>query len=55
VIALDKNVHERISAFYSSKQKASGGIVVREWLRTQSYEKQRAFGLDTLMWFGVVL
>ncbi|HYO73655.1 MAG TPA: hypothetical protein VEU33_47085 [Archangium sp.] len=54
VIAIDKNVHEQISAFYSSKQKVSGGMVVREWLRTQSYEKQRAFGLDTLRRFGVV-
>ncbi|WPB75490.1 hypothetical protein KYC5002_41665 [Archangium violaceum] len=55
VIAIDKNVHEQISAFYSSKQKASGGMVVREWLRTQSYEKQRAFGLEALRLFGVVL
>ena len=55
VIALDKNVHEQISAFYSSKQKVSGGMVVREWLRTQSYGQQRAFGLDTLKRFGVVL
>ncbi|WP_152621882.1 hypothetical protein [Archangium violaceum] len=55
VIAIDKNVHEQISAFYSSKQKASGGMVVREWLRTQSYEKQRAFGMEALRLFGVVL
>jgi len=55
VIALDKKVHEQISAFYSSKQKVSGGMVVREWLRTQSYGHQRAFGLDTLRRFGVVL
>jgi hypothetical protein len=55
VIAIDKNLHEEISAYYSSKQKLSGGMVVREWLRTQSYEKQRAFGLDTLRRFGLVL
>ncbi|MFY0564367.1 hypothetical protein ACN28E_11000 [Archangium lansingense] len=52
VIALDAKLHERISAFYSSRQEVSGGIVVREWLRTQSYEKQRAFGLMILKQFG---
>ncbi|MFY0525651.1 hypothetical protein ACN28I_21750 [Archangium gephyra] len=55
VIALDKNVHEEISAFYSSRQDAAGGMVVREWLRNQSYEQQRAFGLKTLKRFGVIL
>ncbi|WP_375770878.1 hypothetical protein NR798_08255 [Archangium gephyra] len=52
VIALDAKLHERISAFYSSRQEVSGDMVVREWLRTQSYEKQRAFGLMVLRQFG---
>ena len=30
----------------------AGGMVVREWLRTQSYEQQRAFGLEVLRKFG---
>ncbi len=54
VIAVDAKVHERISAFYSSRQRVSGDMVVREWLRTQSYEQQRAFGLDVLRRFGVI-
>lgn len=54
VIAVDAKVHERISAFYSSKQRISGDMVVREWLRTQSYAQQRAFGLDVLRRFGVI-
>jgi hypothetical protein len=52
VIALDAKLHERISAFYSSRQEISGDRVVREWLRTQSYEKHRAFGLMVLRRFG---
>ncbi|WP_375765168.1 hypothetical protein NR798_25980 [Archangium gephyra] len=53
VIAVDKAKHDAISAFYSSKDPQAGGMVVREWLRTQSYEKQRAFGLMVLRQFGV--
>ncbi|AKJ00701.1 putative lipoprotein [Archangium gephyra] len=52
VIALDAKLHERISAFYSSRQEISGDMVVREWLRTQSYERHRAFGLMVLRQFG---
>ncbi|HEX5749606.1 MAG TPA: hypothetical protein VFZ09_25475 [Archangium sp.] len=52
VIAVDAKLHERISAFYSSRQEISGDMVVREWLRTQSYEKHRAFGLMVLRQFG---
>ncbi|MFL5358512.1 hypothetical protein [Archangium sp.] len=54
VIAVDKSVHEQISAIYSTKSRAKGGLVVREWLRTQSYETQRAFGLNILRQFGVI-
>lgn len=54
VMAVETDVHVKISAYYSSKQKFTGGIVVREWLRTQSYAEQRAFGLRTLRQFGVI-
>lgn len=54
VIAVDANTHVKISAYYSSKQRFTGGLVVREWLRTQSYEGQREFGLKTLRQFGVL-
>jgi hypothetical protein len=53
-VAVDKSVHEQISAIYSTKSRAKGGLVVREWLRTQSYETQRAFGLNILRQFGVI-
>jgi hypothetical protein len=54
VVVVKKNVHDKISAFYSSKSEETGGMVVREWLRTQSYEQQRAFGLRTLKRFGAI-
>nr|WP_224372554.1 hypothetical protein [Hyalangium versicolor] len=53
VIAVDADTHAKISAYYSSKQKLTGGMVVREWLRTKSYEEQREFGLKTLRQFGI--
>nr|WP_257463327.1 hypothetical protein [Archangium lipolyticum] len=54
VIAVEKARHDAISAYYSSKSRDTGNMVVREWLRTKSYEEQRAFGLDILRQFGVL-
>ena len=51
VIALDKALHERISAFYSSIREGitrSSSLTVRQWLSTQSYEAQREFGLRAI-------
>jgi hypothetical protein len=51
VISLDKEIHTRVSAFYSSIQKEltrSRKLTVRMWLGTQSYEAQRQFGLLTI-------
>jgi hypothetical protein len=47
VIALDKALHEKVSAFYSSVQWGitKSGLTVRQWLGLQSYEAQREFGL----------
>jgi hypothetical protein len=54
VIKVEAEVHTEISAYYSSSPPEAGGMVVREWLRTQSYEQQRAFGLYVLRRFGVI-
>lgn len=54
VIAVDKAKHDAISAYYSARSDDTGGMVVREWLRTRSYEEQRAFGLMILKRFGVI-
>jgi MYXO-CTERM domain-containing protein len=48
VIPLEKPLHDRLSALYSSIQEnitRSAKLTVRQWLDTQSYEAQRAFGL----------
>jgi hypothetical protein len=48
VIALDKALHDKVSAFYSRIRffvTKSTKLTVRQWLSTQSYEAQREFGL----------
>jgi hypothetical protein len=48
VIPLDKNLHDRVSALYSSARRSitgSDSLTVRKWLSTQSYDAQRRFGL----------
>jgi hypothetical protein len=48
VIPLDKALHEKVSAFYSSKRffiTNSETLTVRQWLSTQPFAAQRDFGL----------
>jgi hypothetical protein len=48
VIPLDKAVHDRVSALYSSVEEnitKSTSLTIRKWLDGQSYEAQREFGL----------
>jgi hypothetical protein len=54
VIPIGTPIHKEISRIYSSKLDETGGMVVREWLRFQSYEQQRAFGLKILRRFGII-
>jgi RHS repeat-associated protein len=42
-----------ISAFYSSKQVLTESMVVRQFLATQSFAQQRAFGLQVLQNYGL--
>ena len=48
VIAIPVEAHQRLSAFYSSKQPFSEPNKVREWLRGQSFQAQYEFGLQQL-------
>jgi len=51
VVALDKELHTRLSAFYSAIRPRithSESLTVRQWLSTQSYEAQRQFGLTAI-------
>lgn len=55
VIAIDEGIHRRISAYYSSKDPSfTGSQTVREWLRGQSLQAQREFGLKILRDYGAV-
>ncbi|MBN8232455.1 hypothetical protein JYK02_33565 [Corallococcus macrosporus] len=55
VIAMDEVVHQRISAYYSSKDaRFSATQTVRQWLSGQSFQAQRDFGMTVLGWFGVL-
>ncbi len=45
-------IHNRISGFYSSIQPFTGGVTVRQWLSTQSFEEQAAFGRSVIQQFG---
>jgi RHS repeat-associated protein len=44
LIRLDRNVHHRISAFYSAKQTFTDGLTFRDWLRGKSFAEQKAWG-----------
>ena len=46
------SIHAKISGFYSSKQRFTNGLTVREWLKTQSYEQQYKFGVEKLKDLG---
>ncbi|REG37728.1 hypothetical protein ATI61_101715 [Archangium gephyra] len=51
VIPLDEGLHTAVSALYSSKRRFITGtdkLTVRQWIRTQSYEAQREFGLRAM-------
>jgi hypothetical protein len=51
IVALDKDLHTRVSAFYSAIRPRithSESLTVRQWLSTQSYEAQRQFGLTAI-------
>jgi len=51
VVPLDASLHIKVSSFYSSKNfrvTSSTSLTVRQWLSTQSFEEQSAFGLRAL-------
>jgi RHS repeat-associated protein len=57
MIPVAEKIHrgkDSISALYSSKQAFADGMIVREWLASQSFEAQRQFGLQVLQDFGVI-
>jgi hypothetical protein len=53
LVRVAAGVHQKISAYYSSKQAFTDGQTVRQWLSGQSLEQQRAFGQQVMEKFGV--
>ena len=49
------SIHAKISAFYSSKQDFTGGIIVRDWLATKAYDYQYDFGIRILEQYGKLI
>ena len=48
IVAIPIEAHQKLNAFYSSKQYFSEPNTVREWLRGQSFQAQYEFGLREL-------
>ena len=53
IIPLPGPIHDLVSAEYS-KEHDESGITVRQWLQTQSFEKQYEYGLDVLRKLGIL-
>jgi hypothetical protein len=54
LVSLSDEVHDKISAFYSSKPPFTNGLTVREWLSSKSFDEQYEFGVKFMSQFGGV-
>ncbi|MGH7617867.1 MAG: RHS repeat-associated core domain-containing protein, partial [Gemmatimonadaceae bacterium] len=54
LIRVEKTLHQKISAYYSSKQPFTAGQTVRMWLRPQPVGDQFEFGFNVLRSFGIL-
>lgn len=52
IIKLPKDIHRKISGYYSSIQKETDYMRVRDWLNGKSYEFQYEYGLEVLKRYG---
>lgn len=46
------SIHAKVSGHYSSKPSFANGLTVRDWLKTQSFEKQYEYGINKLKELG---
>lgn len=54
VVSIPNSIHSKISAHYSSKIPGlTRGKTVRDWLASQSFQKQYEYGVKILRQFGV--
>jgi len=52
LVKLPKDIHSKISAYYSSKQPFSEHMTVRQWIGQFDYKTQYDFGLNVLKMYG---
>jgi len=52
IVKMPKEIHDRISAYYSTKQAFTNGQTVRQWLNDKSFEENFRFGVDVAKRFG---
>jgi len=56
VVPMTKELHERISGYYSSIDPTlSKTMIVRDWLANQDFQKQLEFGIRVLRKYGVAI
>ena len=53
VVPISKEIHEKISSYYSSIQNFTNGLTVRNWLNSKSFIEQYEFGIKVLEMFGI--
>ena len=46
LVEIPKELHYKINGYYNSKPLELGGLTVRDWLKTQSFEAQYEYGLE---------
>ena len=54
VLAVDQQIHQQISGYYSSARSFTEGLKIRDWLAGRSFDEQSKFGIQILKKFGVV-
>ena len=48
IVAIPREVHERLTSFYSSEKPISEPDIVRVWLRSRTFEEQYEFGMNLI-------
>ena len=48
MIAIDKNIHAKVSGYFSPKQPGTNGLIVRDWLAGKDYDTQYSYGISIL-------
>lgn len=49
IVPVNRNIHHKISGYYSSKLSFTNGLTVRDWLAGQSFEAQYNFGIGVYL------